>query len=177
LTRKTVGNRREMTDTVHDRRKLPGPEYVTRVTFDAPLSFVFEWCTDYGSQDARLGGDSFQRRVLERGRGRVVFEDLEETETGWSWCRYVVTLQPPDAWHMDSVGTHRHAVGDYKLLPTADGRTRFELRYRREPGLLEFRRVPKKERDPEDRNTWRSFQRALEKDYRASRRRTDARRG
>ena len=158
-----------------DRRRLPGPEYVTRVTFDAPLPFVFRWCTDYGPSDPALANDRFVRRVIERRRRRVVFEDLEPLDPGWSWARYVVTLVPPDRWHMDSIGTHRHVVGDYSLSPIAEGRTRFELRYRREPGLLEFHKVTKTVRDPEDLRTWLHFKRGLEKEFRASRRDRTAR--
>jgi hypothetical protein len=141
---------------------------VTRVVFDAPLPFVFRWCTDYSPIDPKLEGEAFTRRVIERGRRRVVFEDIQAMESGWSWARYTVTLLPPDRWHMDSVGNMRHVVGDYTLASTSDGRTRFELRYRREPGLVKFRRVPKKERGPEDLRIWRNFKRALERDYRAS---------
>ena len=150
------------------RRSWPGPEYVTRVTFDAPLAHSFRWCTDYSAIDPQLEKEEYARRVLERGPRRVVYEDLASTKAGWSWARYVVTLQPPDRWHMESIGTARCAVGDYLLTPLSGDRTRFELRYRRKPGLLPFRRVPKKERDPQDLVTWLHFKRALEKDYRAS---------
>ena len=159
-----------MRDTASARRRLPGPEYVTRITFHAPLAFVYRWCTDYGPSDPALAKDRFVRRVVERSRRRVVFEDLEELDDGWSWARYIVTLLPPDRWHMESLGTHRRVVGDYSLSTAPNGRTRFELRYRREPGLLDFRKVAKKVRDAEDRRTWMHFQRALERDFRAARR-------
>ena len=159
-----------MVDTASARRKLPGPEYVTRVVFDAPLEFAFRWCTDYGPGDPGLEGGGYYRQVIERSRNRVIYEDLQPNRRGWEWARYEVTLLPPAGWDMDSIGTQRHAVGDYRLTRRPDGRTAFELRYRREPSLRPFRRVPKSERDPEDHATWRGFGRALERDYRASRR-------
>ena len=33
-----------------------------------------------------------------------MFEDLEDTPDGWSWARDVVTLRPPNRWHMESGG-------------------------------------------------------------------------
>jgi len=162
-----------MTKT-QDRTKVPGPEYVTRMTFEAPQEFCFDWCTDYSPKDAALEGEKYLRRVIERRRDRVVFEDLAEMPAGWSWARYEVTLNRPRGWHMESVGIQRTVVGDYTLTPVNERRTRFELRYRRRPGLLAFRRVPKSERDPQDARMWRKFKRALERDYRASLRRRPA---
>jgi hypothetical protein len=159
-----------MSDIGTPRERLPGPEYVTNVTFDAPIDYVFRWCTDYTPNDPKLGGRTYARRVVERGPDRVVFEDLDELPKGWSWAHYTVTLFPPDHWHMDSIGSHRHAVGDYTLRSEPGDRTRFELRYRREPGLLPFERIPKAERDPDDLALWTRWKRALEREYRASRR-------
>ena len=31
----------------------PPPEYRMRTTINAPLDFVYRWCTDYRSDDAR----------------------------------------------------------------------------------------------------------------------------
>src|SRR6266566_8705164 len=60
---------------------------------------------------------------------RVIFEDLEENEDGWDWGRDVVTLLPPNRWHMDGVGNRRDVTADYVLSPLPDGRTRFDLRW------------------------------------------------
>src|SRR6266581_4065683 len=101
-----------------------GPEYHVTVSFQAPLDFVFAWCTDYTPEDASLEDESYTRKVIERTPRRVVFEDLEETDTGWDWSRAVVSLRPPSRWHMDGVGNRVDVVADYLLTKLPDGRTR-----------------------------------------------------
>src|SRR3989442_11769283 len=112
-------------------RNRAGPEYRIQVSFRVPLAFAFAWCTDYTPEDAKLEGDSYERKIVERTPRRVVLEDLYDTKAGWVWSREVVTLQPPNRWHMDGVGNQRDATGDYLLTPLPGGRTRLELRWRR----------------------------------------------
>src|SRR5688572_1520356 len=57
-----------------------GPEYRIRVAFRVPLDFAFAWCTDYTPDDAKLEGESYRRKIIERTARRVVLEDLEETK-------------------------------------------------------------------------------------------------
>src|SRR6266480_7786524 len=49
------------------------------------------------------GGERYERRIIERSARRVVFEDLADTKEGWLWNRDVVTLRPPNRWHMDGI--------------------------------------------------------------------------
>lgn len=137
-----------------------------RVTFRVPLPFAFAWCTDFSPEDAALEGESYQRRVVERTRRRVVFEDLEDTPDGWSWARDVVTLRPPNRWHMESVGSRREVRGDYLLTSLPDGRTRLELRWRRRPTVPEKKPLTKAQREASTLTAWKRFGRAMERDYR-----------
>jgi len=159
---------------IFERKRWPGPEYHVEVSFRAPLPYVFSWCTDYTPGDAKLEGESYQRKVLRRTRRQVIFEDLEESPRGWSWARYEVELQPPDRWHMEATGNHVQVVGDYQLTARPDGRTQLDLWWRRRPGLLEFTPRPKEATERSGTLGWRSFARELEKDYQSSRRRTGA---
>lgn len=154
-----------------DRKKFPGPEYHVHVTFRAPLSFSYAWCTDFSPLDAKLEGEDYHRKVLRRSRRSVVYEDLEDAPGGWHWARYNVALGPPDRWHMESTGNHVQVVADYQLTALPRDRTRFDLRWRRRPGLLEFTRVPKGENERSTTVAWQRFARALERDHRKSRRR------
>ena len=145
-----------------------GDEARVRVAFRVPLKFAFEWCTDYTPQDAALEGEEYERKIVERSGRRVIFEDLEETDSGWVWARDTVTLRPPRRWHMESIGSHRDVTADYVLTALPDGRTQLELvwwRRPRGPG----KKVPRGQREKETTRAWRRFAAAMERDYRKSR--------
>lgn len=142
--------------------------YRFRTTFSAPLPFVFRWCTDYGATDPSLEGESYRRKVLERTRRRIVYEDLEETPSGWAWARHVVTLRPPGHWHSDSIGNRRTYRLDYDLRTLRDGRTELRFVGRRTT-------VPGGSKNPSARafdlsmkRSWIRFRKELERDYRAA---------
>ncbi len=138
--------------------------------FRVPLDFAFRWCTDYTPEDAALEGETYQRRVVERTPHRVVFEDLEEGESGWVWSRDVVTLRPPNRWHAEAVGSHRDMTADYVLSKLPEGRTQFELRWWRKPTAL-GKKIPRAQREKETTEAWKKFAKAMEKEYRESRNR------
>src|SRR5256886_17584270 len=48
------------------RPKWDGPEYRISVPFRGPLAFAFAWWTDYTPEDAKLEGDSYERKIRER---------------------------------------------------------------------------------------------------------------
>ncbi len=153
-------------------RQAPwSPEYRIRVSFGVPLDFAFAWCTDYAPEDPSLEGESYQRKIIERTSHRVIFEDLEENEDGWDWGRDVVTLLPPNRWHMDGVGNRRDVTADYLLSPLPDGRTRFDLRWSRRPNVPEAKKLTKGQREASAMRAWKRFGAAMEQDYRRSRRR------
>ena len=53
-----------------------GDEARVRAVFRVPLEFAFGWCTDYTPEDAALEGETYQRKIIERSKNRVIFEDL-----------------------------------------------------------------------------------------------------
>jgi len=149
-------------------RKPTATTYEFRSTFQAPLPYVFRWCTDYSPEDPRLEKENYTRRVLSRSARRVIFEDLYDEPVGWVWSHDVVTLSPPDHWHADIVGTHREWTIDYRLHVLPDGRTGLSFRGRRRPTPLGGRNPPKPQLVRELKALWRNFGRALERDYRAA---------
>lgn len=148
----------------------PPPVYEFEAEFDAPLSFVYRWCTDYSPKDGALSGEGYERRILRRTSRRVVVEDLWWASDGWHWRRSEVTLRPPRGWHADSFGNVRDAQIDYRLTKLPDERTHLFIRMHRRPGFRSKGQPPKKafERDVEA--MWKRLGTHLEKDYRASRR-------
>ena len=144
-------------------------ELHVRAEFRAPLRYVFDWCTDYDPGDARRENEEYDRRILERTRRRVVFEDLSDTPSGWQWTRHVVTLHPPNRWHSESIGTHRHASLDYVLTPLSEDRTRLDLRWHRRPTALAGTQRSPAAIERGSTAAWRTLARSLERDYRRSR--------
>ena len=151
-------------------KRWPGPEYHVTTVFRAPLRFAFRWCTDFRTDDARLEEEGFERKIVSRSSRRIVYEDLEWARDGWHWAQYVVTLFPPDRWHAESVGNYRDATLDYRLTELAEGRTRLDLRWRRRPGPKGGRVPSKAKLERSSSRAWRSFARALERDYEEHRR-------
>ncbi|HEV2166193.1 MAG TPA: hypothetical protein VGS23_04345 [Thermoplasmata archaeon] len=146
--------------------RWPSPRYEVRVTFRAPLKFVYDWCTDYTPGDARLEGEAYERRILRKTPREVVYEDLEGGPNGWFWSRHVVRLHPPSRWHSDSVGSHRAYSLDYRLKQLPKGSTLFVLRARRRPYGVGGRNPPRSQWERSVGKNWKKFARHLERDYR-----------
>lgn len=145
----------------------PGAEarYEVRTTFRAPLNFVYQWATDYTSEDSRYSAERFDRRVHLRSRRTIVLEDLYDTGTGWVWLRRKIQLFPPDRWHADSIGSDRVISVDYHLSRLSGGRTGLAIRARRRPYGVGVRNPPKSEWERSVAANWASFARALEEEY------------
>ena len=144
----------------------PPPVYRILVDFNAPLPYVFRWCTDYRSDDAVRARESYDRRILRRTRNEVLFEDLWWERDGWRWRRTQVRLHPPDRWHADSIGNIRDASIDYRLTELPEGRTRLELRMRRRPAVGRPGQPARGPFEKELRQLWSHFRRAMMRDYR-----------
>ncbi len=129
---------------------------------------MFAWCTDFSPEDSRLEGEPYQLKVLERSARRVVFEDLEETGTGWVWTRDVVDLRPPNRWHMEGGGNRRDVVADYRLSALPGGRTRLNLRWRRRPRVPEAKPLTKAQREASTMRAWKRFAAAMKRDHHRS---------
>jgi hypothetical protein len=145
--------------------------YQIRMTFRAPLRFAYAWCTDYSEEDRKLEGDPGSRQIIRKGARTVVYEDLNETPHGWMWSRQTVTLHPPDRWTATADGNYRTWKLDYSLRELPDGRTEFTMRGRRRATPLGGRNPSKTALEQELREMWDNLGRALERDYRAHRRR------
>src|SRR5206468_12222347 len=93
----------------------PGPEYRIRVSFRAPIDFVFAWCTDYTPGDAVLAKDTYQREIIDRTLRAVVFEDLMVTNDAGDWSRAVVSMRPPKRLLMTGIRNNCDVVVNFAL--------------------------------------------------------------
>lgn len=148
--------------------RWPPPVYRIRTELDAPLDFVFRWCTDYATNDGKLSGEPYERRIISRTPERVVLEDLWWTSDGWKWRRSDVRLSPPDRWHSDSVSNIRDASIDYRLTTLPGGRTRLLIVMHRRPGSIRPVQPPRAVLEAEIGRLWDRIGASLAREYRRS---------
>jgi hypothetical protein len=136
----------------------------------APSRYVYDWCTDYRSDDgrfsSRLPHPRFRvirispRRVLRirvsqgSGRDPAIAVDM-------------VRLNPPRSWHLDQIDETDRQSLDYRVSPVGRARTRLQLLVTERLVTPEF---PNREAlRAQVAKTWARFAAAIEADYRAGR--------
>ena len=131
--------------------------------FNAPLDFVFRWCTDFREDDNKMIGSKTKRTFLEKGKTRIVWvvnykEDGKEKEG-----IRAVWLKPPNAWHLDTCGDGRE-LGEYTLKSLGKNKTRLDMVFRvTYDSKAEVESKEELEKDGNDH--WAKYAEYLEKDY------------
>jgi hypothetical protein len=141
--------------------------YRVSKTFDAPLDFVYLWCTDFREDDSKMLGEKTRRRFLERTKDRVIWTVAYEEHGRRLEGFRVVWLMPPDAWRLDTCGDGRER-GEYRLKPLGKNRTRldmvFQVTYDTKKEV-----VPGKEWERGAREEWDTYGKFLEKEFKEAR--------
>jgi hypothetical protein len=140
------------------------------LVIQAPWRYVYDWCTDYRSDDGRFSKarprPSFRvirispRRVVRirvyRGSGRDPAVTVEK-----------IRLNPPRSWHQDQIDETDHQSVDYRVRAVGRARTRLQLLSTERWVTPDF---PTREAlRAQIARTWARFAAALEADYRAGR--------
>jgi len=136
---------------------------------NAPLGYVYDWCTDYRPDDWRLqrkrrGGLTFQvyrispHRVV---RIRVVPRGSPEPDIAVD----VVRLDPPADWHTDQIDERDRMALDYHLVRLGPRKTRLELLVTERWVTPEF--PTRRELRQQVSDTWDRLSTALEERYRS----------
>jgi hypothetical protein len=137
--------------------------YRVRKRINAPLEFVFDWCTDYREDDNQITGSKAQFKILEKTNRRVIYLRTYEQDGKTMTGVKMVTLHPPKSWYLDQVGEDEDAIGIYKLTRLGSEKTRLDMTFTEKYKTIES---PTKE---EDRNNtdqmWDKYVASLEKDY------------
>ena len=132
---------------------------------EAPLPFVYDWCTDFREDDADLTGSQTKTKVLEKTKSRVIMTDSYMQKGKPVESVTVVSLRPPNAWHLDYAGNEaEQEVGSYKLTKLGAIKTKLDMEFTitYSPG----RTVPsKKEQIEGSHKFWDKLIVALMKDY------------
>ncbi|HZW56658.1 MAG TPA: hypothetical protein VFF30_10260 [Nitrososphaerales archaeon] len=131
---------------------------------NAPLDYVFQWCTDFSEDDPKITGSSSKRIILEKMKNRAIYVSLTPTAGNSTGGRvYLVDLAPPKAWHMEAHGNGFDSVGEYRLTRISRERTRLAIAFKLRYYSLN---VPTKEdRVKDSRSSWDKYVAALERDY------------
>jgi len=130
---------------------------------NAPLKFVYNWCTDYREDDNKIAGSRTRRIILQKTKGRVVFTTTQRRRGKTVSTVRIVTLHPPNAWHLDKVGEEADEIGDYRLTRLGARKTRLDMVFR---AKYKIANAPTSEEDAKQTNrVWDRFTAALERDY------------
>jgi hypothetical protein len=97
---------------------------------EAPLKYVYEWCTDYRSDDWMLSPrrPHPRFRTMKLSPRRLLRIRLTPTsEHDPEVAVDVIRLAPPDAWHTDQIDEQDRETVDYKLVALGATKTRLDL--------------------------------------------------
>lgn len=102
--------------------------YKVSKTFDAPLDFVYSWCTDFQEDDLKMIGSKNIRRIHEKTKDRVIWTVEGRTTPAGTQGVRAVWLKPPNGWRLESAGDG-FEVGEYKLRSLGKNRTRLDMTF------------------------------------------------
>jgi hypothetical protein len=136
----------------------------------APSRYVYEWCTDYRSDDGRFSNAPSRPRfrVIRISPRRVVRIRIAGG-SGRDPALAVerILLNPPRSWHQDQIDETDQQSVDYRVSAIGRARTRFQLVSTERWVTPDF---PTREAlRAQIAKTWAQFAAAIEADYRAGR--------
>ncbi len=132
---------------------------------DVPLEFVYEWCTDFSADDPHITGSSSRRTILEKTKKRAIYVVNYKGADGSPKLNVnIVTLKPPNTWHLEQFGEEDNETGDYVLTSLGKERTRLDMVFKEK-----WKRIAKipsiKEQIAQTEKVWNKYAAALKQDY------------
>jgi len=132
-------------------------------SINAPISYVFNWCTDFREDDHRLSGQKRRIAILERTGQRFIMSVKSRHGSKMVSAARIVSLAPPDAWHLDWIGDENDETGDYRITRLSARNTRLNATFKVRPKTSN---APKREQMVKSVNfAWDHYISALESDY------------
>lgn len=137
-------------------------------TINAPLKFAYEWCTDFRDDDPKISGSSTKRKVLEKNRKKSIYVVTYKGSDGATKMNVnIVSLKPPNSWHLDQFGEEDNEVGEYKLVKLGRNKTRIDMIFKET--WKDISQIPSLEEQSAGVNrVWDIFVSAIEHDYQSS---------
>jgi hypothetical protein len=129
----------------------------------APLKFVYNWCTDFREDDNKITGSKTKRIILQNTKQRVIYISTYKSRGKTLSGVNIVTLRPPNAWHLDFAGQEDDEIGEYKLTRIGPRKTRLTMTFKEK---YKIANAPTKEEDTKSASQfWDKYVAALQKDY------------
>ena len=95
---------------------------------DAPIRYVYDWCTDFRSDDGKLARYKTRHRVIRVSPQRLVRVRVASNGAkNPAMAVELVRLSPPNAWHKDTIDEEDLDAIDYKLTALSPNKTRVSL--------------------------------------------------
>jgi hypothetical protein len=125
---------------------------------------VYDWCTDFREDDYRITSSKARRKILEKTKDRVIYTSRYKSHGRTKKAVNIVSLRPPNAWHLDFIGDEDNETGDYRLTRLGPQKTRLDMVFTEK---YKTRNPPSKADDLSHTNeVWDKYVVALMKDYR-----------
>jgi len=131
----------------------------------APLSFVYAWCTDFREDDPQISGLKRRIVILEKTRRRYIMSVRSKSHGRIVTAARIVSLKPPNSWHLDWIGDEHRETGDYRLTRLSGSATRLSMTFKvrnENPGASNEAAFVKEV----NALMWDKYAAALESDYR-----------
>jgi hypothetical protein len=126
---------------------------------NAPISYVYKWCTDFRAEDPMIIGAAYTRHIVDKSNKRAVW--IQHYGAEKEGVRYV-TLSPPDSWHMEGLNDESTRTVDYHLKSLGK-KTELTISIKIKYKTIEPEPVSKLRENLS--NDWEKYKAALEKDY------------
>ena len=134
---------------------------------NAPLRFVYNWCVDFREDDPKISGSKTKRIILQKTKRRVIYMSTRIRRGKTASAVRIVTLRPPNAWHLDLVGQEHDEIGEYHLTSLGPRKTRLDITFKVKYKIAD---APTREKNMKQTNEiWDKFVAALERDHTHSR--------
>ena len=134
---------------------------------NAPLPFVYAWCTDFREDDYKISGQNRRIAIFERTANRFIMSIRDKRNSKVVTAARIVTFNPPNSWHLDWIGDENDERGDYRLTRLGAHKTRLNATFKVKPKASD---APRKSEMQKNVNAaWNRYASALEKDYQGKR--------
>jgi len=133
-------------------------------SINAPISFTYDWCTDFREDDHKLIGQKRRIAILERTEQRFIMSIKTRHGSKIISAARIVSLAPPNAWHLDWIGDENDETADYRLTRLSARKTRLNVTFKVKPKVSS---APKAQMIKSVNSSWDQYVNALENDYKA----------